>query len=140
MTEVINRFPGHISIIYFIRRNLRHCKICLRQNHTLRIDSNKNFRYTVNIQIFCQRNNTNAIILYCPQPIDCVIDFLCFVHNSVFLAIFHHKRKRTKGHIQHFCNIRNPFTAFLICGICHFKYFVNGVKRNTDPFPFIVAV
>lgn len=62
MTEIINRFSGHISIIYFIRRNLRHCKICLRQNHTLRIDSNKNFRYTVNIQIFCQRNNTNAII------------------------------------------------------------------------------
>ena len=23
MTEVINRFSGHISIIYFIRRNLR---------------------------------------------------------------------------------------------------------------------
>ena len=73
MAEIINCLAGDIAAISFVGGNLGHGKVRLRKYNTFRVDTNKNLRHTIDIQVLSQSDNSKAVILNTTKPVNDIV-------------------------------------------------------------------
>ena len=73
MAEVVDRLSGDVATIGFVGGNLGHGKVCLRKYNTFRVDTNKNLRHTIDIQVLSQSDNSKAVILNTTKPVNDIV-------------------------------------------------------------------